>query len=629
MAKIILLLHFILIWNYTHAIIAYDCSTPDTNYRKISLSTTPNCTLRENQIQSSPAKIQILQRKNFEFVNTFSCLITYNVIVTTCGGWWRDNMIATQFSHVTQTTRETCKNIHNHKLYIDPYFPYIKVNVKDSIGTYVGTVVGSNNDGECDGGDYYSHRNNEHFKNVHVHIEMEVKISSQKATLNKKDKTITFVSGYKALYDTDSAFDPQLGSTFWNSIPSEEECDNLFVVYEGYADKINVELNNNTIKTLYSLPDNEDNRNFMIQTSSKIVMCGESAFRTQSTLLFLVESSNGIFKHKKEEVNPKNYDNNLFLSMKISQLGHHLGLQMTEIYHNFLYELCISNKKIVENALALALLKPTDFGFNFFRQPGIISFIRSDVLYLKACQPTNVTHRTTDFCSNELPVTHMGKEKFLSPRSLILTDVGEIVPCSAIAPNTFTLDGHWYSRIKGELTPADQPEELALLPSTSWIYKDHDSIVDSGIYSKTNVEDYQKIISNNLHINAQTSNFIRHIATSSSFEVTRAFSLEDFYTLKERFQTTIWEQIKDFAQEMGNITSIVIGFIIIFKVLKTILNTVLNIIVLHNTFGWSSRNFLLSFWNHAVNITLHKEQTKRQRKDSTGQQDVNEMQEEI
>lgn len=594
-------------------IIAYDCDNLNSKFTAISLTSSPNCTRKSDVLPIEKVAVQVLQRKSFDTSVVTSCLLTFETIITKCGGFFSSNMLVTKTTRVQELTKEACTAIHTHLLYIDPAFPQIQINVRNGEGSFVGSIVGSNQDGKCKGGTFSCPRGGcENMEDVHVLVDVNIKISKETASVSLKDRKLSFPSGYSVEFDAGKAFDPIFGSSFWEVLPTTDECqDRIFVVYEGTASKIQTKEGRNRTKTLYFIEDDNDNREFLIEATAQTTLCGQTSWKTQSLLLFIVESSNQVFKHKIDKsINPLNFNQNLFLSMKISQLNYHVGMQMNDLYQNILYEMCLSNKKIIDNVLSLAVLSPREFAYSFFKLPGLLSFIRSDVLYIASCTPVNVTHRVTKSCTSELPVYYINKEKFISPRSRILVDTGEIVPCSVVAPNTYQIEGNWFHRINGDLILAKQPEILTVKPASDWFYKSLDSIVNSGLYSEENIQSYHKVVTSNLNLKAQTANLINYIAAPSGFSITRAFSLEDFDVLREKIQLSVWGKVKGYAFSIGNITSIGIGLLLIIKIIKFIANTVLNCIIVNYAFGLCSTKIFLAFWNHFLNLALHNHNIK-------------------
>lgn len=118
---------FILLWHTTLAIIAYDCSSPESKFTTVSLVSEPHCQYDIQQLSSTTVKAQVLQVQNYENVNVIQCLVTYDVTVTSCGGWFADNMFATFYQHIKHLTHD--QKLHDTYWYRDPQFPYVAVYI--------------------------------------------------------------------------------------------------------------------------------------------------------------------------------------------------------------------------------------------------------------------------------------------------------------------------------------------------------------------------------------------------------------------------------------------------------------------------------------------------------------------
>jgi hypothetical protein len=604
---------FILIvafFNQCDALIAYDCSQTKT-FTPISLSSTPICVRNKTNTPIQKAHIQILQTKSYDSIEITSCLVIYDILITNCGSFFRNNLIVSKYNHVVQLSKENCNFIHNFNSYTDPQFPHLYVKIKNNEATFEGTVVGNNKDSKCEGGTFHAHRKSLGIlENVHVFLQATIKIYKIKGTVDIKDKSVSFPSGYSYPFRNQQTFDPVYGHSFWSNNLNNNDCvtQNVFVVYEGTVDKIEENFEGNETRTIYLLPDdNQENRNFLLEKMSPINICGENAFTTQSLSIFIVESSNNVFKRKKDSnVNERNFATTLFLSMKLSQLSYSIGLQMTDLFREFQYQNCLSNYKIISNTLTMAISSPENFAYNHYKRPGIISFIRSDVLYIAECTAVNVTYREEDTCTNELPVSYLNKPFYVKPRSRILVTTPEFTTCSTIIPNTFQIDGNWMSKHGKTLLLTKSPIEIVPNPHYSWSYQPM-SAIDTGIYSEQEIASYQKIIEKNLNLRVLTNNFINDISIPNGYGVTNAFSYEDFKTIQEKFHKSIYKRIKETATEIGSFTSFIIGIFIIIKTLQFIINIILNILILGSKFGYSNWRILMCFFNHCVTLFVREE----------------------
>lgn len=603
-----------------NALIAYDCNAYDSKFTAVSLVTEPTCKRSVENVVELPASIQVLQTKKFDSVPYIQCLVIYDVTVTHCGSWMQDNLLAAQYSHVMELSREKCNEMHHHLSYSDLQFPGIHVAIKNGRGDFSGFVVGNNDDGDCQGATFHSHKRNIGVLNkVAVHMQMSIKIKTGMASLQLKEQKLILESGYSAKYQSLKSFEPENGYSFWETIISKDNCaaQQVFIVYQGRAKKLVESLPHNEKRTTYVVNDVGQERDFLIETKGNTSVCGEIAFMTLSVNLFVVESSNGAFQNKlQKNSNPRNIDANLMTSMKISHLAHDVGRQISELYADLMFEKCLTDTRVVLNMLALAKVDPVDFGFLFFKEPGYLGSVRSEVIYLQQCLPVNVTHRETMECFNELPVTFNNEDYFMSPRSRILVKVGTQVQCSNILHNMYRLNNEWFMRMKGGvLIQGTPPSEVSLKPATEWLYRPLNN-VDGGLYSTEQMDSLNKVVFTPLTQSAEVVNYINTIngnfeRLEGNLDPSRAFSLKDLMALRKKLQQSLWEHFKSFATSIGDVTSFVIGTFLIFKGVKFIANTIINGYIIGYAFGFLNYRILFSCWSNVVSLFLHRNTSKR------------------
>lgn len=374
---------------------------------------------------------------------------------------------------------------------------------------------------------------------------MSITIRKDTATLDLKKNSLLINNQYSSDFINQYAFEPDHGDTVWTKSLTTRQCakKKVFVIYEGLLTKSIEQVGNQYNKTLYIMPTEDKDREFLLEMTGNTSICGEVAFTTQSASLFVIESSSGTFRNKVTPgINSRNWDNNLFLTMKLSHLAFDVARQITSLYANIMYEKCKSDSKIIMNMLSIAKIDSKNFGFNYFRNPGYFGTVRSEVIYLQHCEPVNVTHRFTTECYQELPVVYNQKNVFMSPKSRLITEVGEQVPCSAILANKFKLGENWYSRINGQLIVAPAPVDVDLKPEREWNYKTMDSISEKGIYSQNETDQMNKVITYNLVLPSELNNFIGGTVDSlyskkSLFTILKTADVDE---VKRMFTNRIW-----------------------------------------------------------------------------------------
>lgn len=201
----------------------------------------------------------------------------------------------------------------------------------------------------------------------------------------------------------------------------------------------------------------------------------------------------------------------------------------------------------------------------------------------------------------------------MSPKSRLISEVGEQVPCSAILANKFKLGENWYSRINGQLIVAPAPVEVDLKPERSWNYKIMDSITEKGIYSQNETDQMNKVITYNLVLPSELNNFIGSTVDSlytkkSLFSILNSADVDE---VKRMFTSRIWS----FTSSVGEWVNFFVGVYAIFKVMQVLANTIINAFIISYAFGGCNYRIFFSFWDHLVSLFLHRENVSRMRKD--------------
>lgn len=118
--------------------------------------------------------------------------------------------------------------------------------------------------------------------------------------------------------------------------------------------------------------------------------------------------------------------------------------------------------------------------------PGYMAVIIGEVQVIK-CIPVEVKVRRTGKCYTELPVTMRNESYFLTPKSRILTKIGNERECSNELPTLYRIEETWV-----QITPEIQFRQLASdqlkpMAALSWKYLTPGPLAISGIYSDTNL----------------------------------------------------------------------------------------------------------------------------------------------
>lgn len=188
--------------------------------------------------------------------------------------------------------------------------------------------------------------------------------------------------------------------------------------------------------------------------------CEELVNSTPTISLFVAESATGEFSAKVDSaIDAKNFDQNLFLSLKINRLSHNIGEQLTSMYQDVMMDHCITNANVLAQSLAFAKIDPQEWVTRELGE-GFIAVRRSDIMFMEKCAAVSIQHRHTLNCYQDLPITFNEHDAFMKSQSRVITNSSEEIQCSVILPNKYKIGNSWFMRINGELMQTTAPDEL-------------------------------------------------------------------------------------------------------------------------------------------------------------------------
>lgn len=189
-----------------------------------------------------------------------------------------------------------------------------------------------------------------------------------------------------------------------------------------------------------------------------------------------------------KDVNMMNYMNSKY-SMR------HTKNQVDRLFQLFEKERCLTQTRITNNLISLAIISPNNFAFSYFNEPGYTAVIRGEVVHVAKCTPVCVVprHNTGEHCYNELAVEYNNKTMYVTPRSRILIPNGQLVSCSSEVGPMYTLNGKWVIQTNVGLIPSRNPSIIEMNP-ISYEFEPLENLVNGGLYFPSIIMEYQKIL---------------------------------------------------------------------------------------------------------------------------------------
>ncbi|CAB0043046.1 unnamed protein product [Trichogramma brassicae] len=142
---------------------------------------------------------------------------------------------------------------------------------------------------------------------------------------------------------------------------------------------------------------------------------------------------------------------------------------MKEMYETLVLQRCKLERKVIENALAIATLQPSELAYQILGERGVMAVPAGECVHFVTCLRVNLEIRDTNDCYNEVPVQHGNESLFLAPRSRILIAHGKKITCDTRMPPMFKIGQIWY-RMLPDLIDVPTPTIIEPQSQTDWKY---------------------------------------------------------------------------------------------------------------------------------------------------------------
>ncbi|KAL6430623.1 hypothetical protein ACFW04_006903 [Cataglyphis niger] len=219
--------------------------------------------------------------------------------------------------------------------------------------------------------------------------------------------------------------------------------------------------------------------------------------------------------------------------------------------------------------------------------PGYMAVTTGEVTHIVKCIPVDVTVRRTGECYTELPVTVRNISLFLTPKSRVITKLGNQRECSYELPTIYRIEDTWV-----QFTPEPQvrqlpPQQLRPLTTLSWDYLTPGPLAISGIYSKKDIEKLRDHIMFPAEKPALLNTIARGLTGHSiDTNVVSMYNLLDEASLNkiaENAASRVWNGFVTF----GSATAGIFGILVVIRIIKIVVDTAIHGYALHTAYGWS------------------------------------------
>lgn len=173
------------------------------------------------------------------------------------------------------------------------------------------------------------------------------------------------------------------GYAFWDAIP-EDICglNRYSSLYEGKV-QVTQEEGSSTAQIMYTVEWGER----LVSLIQKGIgdLCRYKLIMTEHPELFFIESSSDIAnKLNKGDLLVANLNLFTYINTKFVYAEKNMGRQMSDMYYDILKSMCELEQKIMRNALAIATLSPSEFGYTLMKEEGYM-VVTGEVVHLVKC----------------------------------------------------------------------------------------------------------------------------------------------------------------------------------------------------------------------------------------------------
>lgn len=572
----------------TDFIIAYDCLNGKASYKPISLASTKNCVIPETNVDVKQRNVQVIQKNRYRAIPYISCHVHEEIIITDCSALgYTSSVVYNGFqSKVTEVTQEQCRKMRTTLVWTTSTGTIVELKANNTVkGTYMKAGF-IDKTGNCKNGEYITSDGTQ-YSSVAVQSRFTVMLYSGSVQADLDEDTVRFPSGQACKYTQLSCLHYYYGYSFWQAEQAfGKNCRSLDynVLYKGKSEfVVSSHLGSNrTVMTVSS-----EDYAFALELRSSKILCETTVFRTDHPQIFVLDNSGGTFwDSQSTPINAINVDFTAYVNTKFVYVERHTQAQAMNLYRDLLAQKCKVEKMAIQTLLTLAAISPEEFAFALMNRAGYTAILAGEIAYVGACTPISVAYRSDDRCWLELPVTFRNDSYFITPRGRLLTQHGHEIPCNPMLPVKYKFTDGWYSVSKHPVKTED-PEVLSPGDKFTWHYEPLENLVSKGLYTRSDLEKYQKLTLSAGESDA-ISNTVARRLLGQSVDMSRlnfqnVFDERSYSALTDSIKLRLTKTWYSFGEFMAPF----LGIWFCWKIITSILGCGASSYALHSRYGWN------------------------------------------
>lgn len=586
-----------------YGINAFDCISSGTNMTVVSLLPTKKCQMDVGSLYTKLSKVQIVQQTPFRSTNVKQCGITIKRSIHHCGMHSHASLVEGSYAYdVRRIGYSDCTRIfetRSYRLSENIILHELTPNMTHRGET---VIVGSLEGSSCSGGTYTT--TDRAWKNVIVKMEYEIVLSEYQAQVDLSRDIISLRSSLTCKYSSGECTDSLSGSVSWKTL-DKSVClqDEYKVLFTGLVNET-VPVGNVSESSASLFSTEKDSAFFTIRAMRTTTICGLDAYETDHDRVYVVRLNGPTPLFSSEIVENKDADLFTYYNSKITAIESHIGNQIDSLYRKIMYDTCLRDMEHMKMQLVMSRLFPHEFASNLIGQDGYTAVVSGEVIYLLACNAVRVTIRMTDRCYQEIPVNVDGQPMFMSPVTRTLQPIGTEMTCSLLTPAKYMIGGTWYT-IDGGIRESPEPVVLDKFKTSAWSYRHIPNLMKAGIYSEDNVEKMREAVYDNA-LQRSSSVYLNRVITGRDadrqlFETRNFLSDDAIDTALKRY----WSKVTGWAVGLGQFSSMIIGFWMMWKIIKFVIDTVIHGRLLYDIYGLGWQ-LCAALWDSLTTYLAHR-----------------------